>query len=307
MTLSTTIVISTYNGENYIQEQLKSLKDQSQAPDQVLIFDDRSSDNTVSLVNNFIDTHHLTNWAIFVNEKNKGWEKNFMDGMRKAEGDLVFPCDQDDFWQPNKLEIMSRCMEKHPEIQVLISDYQYLYKAKGHDSIISDDGDGQLSQIKVSSHFMKINRPGCVFCARTQFAKQAYNYWFSKCPHDALLWRLAMFSNGLYHINKRLIQWRQHNDSAYKKQNKIKSLKYQIDYLQYASDMTDSLKRFVEDTHGSYEYLILLDKHQNFIALRKKFYKTKNPFLMFKLLAEIRFYPRNRTILRDIYTVYFGK
>ena len=49
------VVLSTYNGERYIADQMESLKCQSRVPDEVLIFDDCSTDNTVEIVKNFIE------------------------------------------------------------------------------------------------------------------------------------------------------------------------------------------------------------------------------------------------------------
>ena len=48
------VVMTTYNGEKYIKEQLTSLKNQTRVPDEVLIFDDCSTDNTVTIVRNFL-------------------------------------------------------------------------------------------------------------------------------------------------------------------------------------------------------------------------------------------------------------
>ena len=111
------IVMSTYNGEKYIVDQLDSIRKQSRMPDEVLIFDDCSTDRTVNIVTNYIQDNNLKNWKIKVNTQNKGWRQNFMDGMWSSSGDVVFPCDQDDIWRPDKIAKMTKILEEHSHVQ----------------------------------------------------------------------------------------------------------------------------------------------------------------------------------------------
>lgn len=85
------IVLSTYNGEKYVYKLLQSLLDQTRQPDEVLIFDDKSNDDTVDIIQKFILSNNLKhNWKLEVNQENKGWRRNFMEGMWSSTGDLVF-------------------------------------------------------------------------------------------------------------------------------------------------------------------------------------------------------------------------
>ena len=67
------IVLSTYNGEAYITEQLDSILNQTRKADEVLIFDDCSTDNTPQIIEQFISEHTLTTWTFAVKQENKGW------------------------------------------------------------------------------------------------------------------------------------------------------------------------------------------------------------------------------------------
>lgn len=71
------VALATYNGEKYIEKQLDSIRNQTIKPDEVVIVDDKSSDRTVALINEFIAVNNLVNWKLFVNEKNVGYRKNF--------------------------------------------------------------------------------------------------------------------------------------------------------------------------------------------------------------------------------------
>ena len=101
--MNISVVMTTYNGQEFIIEQLDSIKRQTRTPDEVLIFDDRSSDDTVNTVQNYIGENGLKNWTIKTNTVNKGYSRNFYEGVSQATGDIVFCCDQDDIWDKKKL------------------------------------------------------------------------------------------------------------------------------------------------------------------------------------------------------------
>ena len=61
------VVLCCYNGEKFINQQLESLKVQTRKPDEVLIFDDRSTDGTVECIEKYIAKNGLDNWHVFVN------------------------------------------------------------------------------------------------------------------------------------------------------------------------------------------------------------------------------------------------
>ena len=127
-------VIATYNGEKYIAEQLESLFYQTRQFEEVLIFDDCSTDLTVKIVKQFIREKHLNNWFISVNEINKGFSKNFFEGLQKATGDFIFLCDQDDIWYKDKVQRMTDIMLDQPQINILSGGYKPLV-SKSMDSL----------------------------------------------------------------------------------------------------------------------------------------------------------------------------
>lgn len=119
--LTCSVALCTYNGEAYLPAQWQSILDQQQLPDEVVICDDQSADDTVALL------HRLAADApfpvrILVNEQRLGYNKNFERVMRHCTGDLIFICDQDDFWFPEKISVMARHMADHPAAQLAFCD-----------------------------------------------------------------------------------------------------------------------------------------------------------------------------------------
>lgn len=89
--LRISVVVTTYNGKMHLEKQLLSLLQQERAPDEVLIFDDGSTDGTIELVQSFIRKNCLESWQFYVNAKRKGWKQNFMGGSAKSRRGHSFP------------------------------------------------------------------------------------------------------------------------------------------------------------------------------------------------------------------------
>ncbi len=102
-----TILLSTYNGEKYIIEQLDSLLAQTYPNICIFIRDDASTDNTVHLINNYIKQHpqHPINWLPDTSDCNLGYQKSFWSLLQNCPAsDYYSFCDQDDIWFPDKVE-----------------------------------------------------------------------------------------------------------------------------------------------------------------------------------------------------------
>lgn len=303
------IVLSTYNGEQYIIEQLESIKNQTRLPDEVLIYDDCSTDHTVELILDFINQNKLDAWNLTVNKHNEGWKKNFMDGIWSASGDLIFPCDQDDIWMPHKIETMEKIMENNPFIMVLTSGYEAFY-----DSGKTLDGptkpDGKLIKQLFSEKVFNIRYPGCTYCIRNSFVEISKEHWQADFPHDALFWRMGMFSDTLYSYNESLIRWRKHRDSTFTKEsNRNRTFAKTKDSLDYAMRVLNDLEDFLNGYSciKMEEKFKVLEKAREWIETRKEFYNTKNPLCGIKLFKYIRYYNRIRQYCGDWYLIYGKK
>lgn len=102
------ILMSTYNGEEYIREQLDSILAQSYPDVDILIRDDGSSDDTFVILKEYEEMH--PNITAYQGD-NIGVNKSFFELLRKSNSDAEYIgfCDQDDYWLPEKIE---RAVEK---------------------------------------------------------------------------------------------------------------------------------------------------------------------------------------------------
>lgn len=102
------IAMATYNGEHFIGEQLQSLADQSRLPDELVVCDDRSTDETVKILRAFSTTAPFE-VRVYENEKRLGFVGNFARAISETKGDIIFLSDQDDVWYREKLETIVFC------------------------------------------------------------------------------------------------------------------------------------------------------------------------------------------------------
>jgi glycosyltransferase involved in cell wall biosynthesis len=116
-----TVVMATFNGEQYLPEQLRSLAEQSRSPDEVLIIDDASTDRTWELLEAFASSAPFP-VRLMRNERNVGYTRNFDRAVREASGELVALADQDDVWRSDKLERLERVFLAEPDVGLVASD-----------------------------------------------------------------------------------------------------------------------------------------------------------------------------------------
>lgn len=95
------VVLATYNGSRFLREQLDSLFSQTYLNVEVLVVDDHSTDDTVTILKEY--QHRYPSMRLFVNESNLGYVRNFEKGLSLATGEWIATSDQDDIWHHEKL------------------------------------------------------------------------------------------------------------------------------------------------------------------------------------------------------------
>ena len=104
---SVSIAMATYNGRQHIRRQLDSLAAQTLIPAELVVTDDGSDDDTISVVDEFAKNAPFA-VKVFRNEARLGYRKNFMRAASLCQSELIAFCDQDDYWHPNKIEVSVR-------------------------------------------------------------------------------------------------------------------------------------------------------------------------------------------------------
>ncbi len=119
------VVVATFNGEKYLAEQLDSIDRQTRLPDEIVICDDRSDDNTVKIAEEFSKSSNVS-VKIIQNQENIGYTKNFFRGLEFCQGDLVLLSDQDDIWFENKVDHLVEIAEAEPKTLMFVHDGEFI-------------------------------------------------------------------------------------------------------------------------------------------------------------------------------------
>ncbi|WP_339760470.1 glycosyltransferase [uncultured Hoeflea sp.] len=107
------IAMATYNGVAYLGEQLASLQRQTRLPDELVVHDDASSDATAVLVRQ-IAARAPFNIRLVQGTRNLGVNSAFQSALARCTGDVIFFCDQDDIWHPEKIAASLAALENAP-------------------------------------------------------------------------------------------------------------------------------------------------------------------------------------------------
>src|SRR5437667_1892892 len=118
---SFSVAMCTYNGAQFVEEQLESIASQTQSPCDMIICDDASTDRTVEIVKTFASRVSFP-VRLFVNEKNLGSTKNFEKAISLCQGQLIALSDQDDVWLPQKLEHFAAEFSRRPNVGMVFTN-----------------------------------------------------------------------------------------------------------------------------------------------------------------------------------------
>ena len=218
-----TIIMAVYNGQEYIREQLESLKDQTYTEWRLVIRDDRRSDKTAEIVKKFSD--EVEQEVIFkVNEKPSGSAKNnFALLINDAkESDYVMFCDQDDIWKKDKIEITFNKMKQveerygrdfpllvHGDVEVI--DENGNINADSMFEMSHINADSKLPQILIQNHVT-----GCTMMCNKKLIAGISEYASSEyiIMHDYLAALYASVFGKIEVIKKPLLSYRQHSGNS---------------------------------------------------------------------------------------------
>lgn len=110
--------MAAYNGELYIEAQLRSILDQLEPGDEIVVVDDGSSDGTRECVR-ALESDQI---RLIGHDRNRGVSRTFEDAIRIAKNEIIFLSDQDDIWMPDKVSAVLAEFEKDATVTLVVSD-----------------------------------------------------------------------------------------------------------------------------------------------------------------------------------------
>ncbi|SEN06494.1 Glycosyl transferase family 2 [Loktanella fryxellensis] len=250
-----TVVLATYNGERFIEEQLQSLLDQTRQPDEVIVSDDASDDATIEIVDKYLVQFKCL--TVFLkNNTPKGFRKNFADAAAQATSDFIAFCDQDDVWEPEKLAICSAHLDDTDVFMVVhqstLIDADGLQIGIFHQGIESTQKIGPFSRDlwSVYAGFSTVVRSSFFKCLPFEQFPRDYIAPQHRLAHDRWTHAMAQICGCTVEIAAPLVRYRQHGANVYGAGTaKAPALKSRsalaaknAAYIEYVDDLTDILK-----------------------------------------------------------------
>ena len=201
------IAMTTYNGERFLRKQLDSIYIQTYKNIEVVVGDDKSTDTTVTILEEYRKKYGL---RYFINENNLGFMRNFEKVIRLCGGRYIALADQDDIWLPNKIE---RLVNKICEYSLIFSDAQYIDK---DDNVFAPsimrfigapDLTGKPFRILTFSNYVT----GCTILFKRELLTIALPIPEGESYHDWWLSLIACKQNGLLYLDEPLLYYRKHD------------------------------------------------------------------------------------------------
>lgn len=212
--MSVSIALCTYNGAVYLEAQLRSILGQTRLPDELILRDDGSEDDTLVIAHRILDKAPFA-VSIARNPGPSGVAGNFQGALAYCGGDIVFPCDQDDIWAPEKIATCVEIMKRN-SCTVLFHDAQ-LINERGRPLPgtlwTRFDIEARRSAIETAPFAVTLKRPfatGCCMAIRREGLKQSLPIGSGWIHDEWITAVLAGLGASIRALPAPLVSYRQH-------------------------------------------------------------------------------------------------
>lgn len=212
------LAMCTFNGAEFLPAQLESIAQQTRPPDEIIVCDDASNDETRTVLESFAQTAGVR-VSLHCFKENVGSIKNFERATALCTGDVIALSDQDDVWRADKLQLIEQSFESNPKLGVVFSDAEVV------DENLNPLGQRMWEQVAFDAHRQKLVRTGrslevliygwtvtgATMAFRSEFAKLAFPVPANiGMIHDGWIALTIAAVADVAFIEEPLIKYRQH-------------------------------------------------------------------------------------------------
>lgn len=250
------IAMTTYNGEQYIACQMETILKQTLPVDEIVICDDRSTDQTLTILRQIIADNPSANIRLIENEANIGYVRNFHKAISLTSGDYIFLADQDDEWHPDKIERTMQVM-KETNASALCTNCHFIDE---HSNIIEkvnnydrnpfiDHVTEKLTPISFYDLVLENIAQGCTYCFLKEVKERYLRVNSEHLIHDHQIMFVASLLGKIYFLNEALLDYRIHSNNAvgFKNVADAQKIHWKIPtfkpvMVRYLEDLSQSIK-----------------------------------------------------------------
>lgn len=220
------IILPSYNHATFLKERLNSILNQTYKDWETIIIDDKSTDNSVAIIEEFLKNNSDFKVKHFIiNDKNSGsgyfsWQK----GIELAQSKYVWIAETDDYSDPNFLEELVKILDQNEAVALAFCCSNYV-----EDDKLIYDSTNRLKDLKVDKENYKVFRNE-VFFNRMPFNTYITNgssvvfrkpqeeipsqIFTNRQCSDIFLWSYLLKNNSFAYLNKSLNFFRRHQGST---------------------------------------------------------------------------------------------
>lgn len=201
---SVSIVLCTYNGARYLAAQLDTLLQQTYPICEILIQDDHSTNDTLSIARSYAARHSFI--KVLLNESTPGLNGNFLSAMRKVTGEYIAICDQDDLWHPDKIKRQMASIGNHLLCVCRSKPFSDDGVSVAYDARTPNYHPIRLLYCSIPGHTMLLHRR-----LLDLLPPLDYDY---KTNYDVLLSLTSAANDSVVLVDEFLVNWRRHAGAA---------------------------------------------------------------------------------------------
>jgi len=282
MSRNISVILATYNGSKYIVKQLDSILSQTVPPDEIIICDDISTDETVSLLQSYL---HDSRIKLFVNDKRLGVVNNFKKAAKLVTRyNLLAFADQDDIWTPEKLYKLANAMKLIDDGIAPALVYSDLTVIDKNDAVTAssfwDQQKIRSEKIKLATILYGNVVTGCTMLINYPMAEEFFLFQNDQYFHDEWLGLIAYSFGHVKILNETLVLYRQHESNVtfseeYKPLGLVDKMKDDLNYLLGKKKFLSRQFAFAKEFLSKYQHRLNEQQIQvieNFISQENKNY-----------------------------------
>ena len=289
------ILLTTYNGEKYLKEQIDSILNQTYTNFRLLISDDCSKDSTIKILKEYEQKDNRI--KVFLQEKNLGYVKNFEFLLTKVENEIYALSDQDDVWNNDKVEKTYKKL-KEEDADLVFTDLEIVNEKLK--TINSSFNDYMFLSRKIKKYYKDYRLQYLYNCITgcTLMSKKKYLEKIIPIPmdskyviHDTWIGLIVALNGKIAYLDEATIKYRQHGNNQvgsnhtshkYTKLNQVRELFIDVKYQLFNTYIKNSIiftKDLQKQNEKALKYFEIL-KNKKYINFRGwnvfyKLYKTE--------------------------------
>jgi glycosyltransferase involved in cell wall biosynthesis len=224
--MKTSVALIVYNGAKYMRQQLDSILAQTHKVDEIIVYDDASSDISNEILEEYKKMYPNL-FFIHYNKQNLGPTKNIEKTIQACTGDIILLADQDDFWEVNKVETIVKWFEQNPTMNGVFTngslinskgelDNKYnLWDSMGFPYKNINSNNDLIDKLKLYINTVENTVTGATLAIRKNLAFLQKSFpTIKNLVHDRWLAINLAENNSLGFLEEKLIHYRIHSEQA---------------------------------------------------------------------------------------------